>query len=212
MRQAKEIVPQGDSLAALLSNIERDGRILMRLRETIVDHSGQAYFDFDFGADPSLGDGEDPTAALPALGVTGSVHDLCDEAIELEEAGQLDEAAAAYRRALQLDPDHPTLHFDLGNVQFRLGQPESAIASYESALERDANFAMAWHNLGSAQASLGRWRQAETALRRALQLVPTYADSRRFTMMPSVRFCAKPLGWTSTSFAVKSVSQAEDAA
>src|SRR6185503_5249496 len=32
----------------------------------------------------------------------------------------------------------------------------------------------------------------------------------RMRIMPSVRFCAKPLGQTSTSFAVKSVSTADD--
>ena len=176
--QAKNLLPQGQTLFEQLSTIELDGRVLFRLRDELVDQTGQTYFDFD-------GAGEDD-ATIFAPDMQSGVHDLCDEALALEEQGRLAEAADVYRRALQLTPDHPTLHFDLGNVLFRLDQSKQAINHFREAVGHCPDFAMAWHNLGSVYAHLGLWDEAEAALSRALSLVPAYADSH-FTMAEVLR-------------------------
>jgi tetratricopeptide (TPR) repeat protein len=141
----------------------------MRLSQRLVDHTGQIYFDFEPAS------GGEPT--LYAEAVEAGIHDLCDEALLLEEEGRLEEALETYRRALQLQPDHATLHFDLGNTQYQLGLHDEALRTFRRATELDGDFAMAWHNLGSVYAQQQAWDEAVSALQRAIQLVPEYADS-----------------------------------
>jgi tetratricopeptide (TPR) repeat protein len=178
IEQAKRLLPRGESLTASWLNIARDGRVLLRLRDRLVDHTGQRYFDFD-----AAGDGE---STLLAEAVRSSFHDLCDEGLALEDDGRLEEAAEAYRRALQLEPQHPTLHFDLGNVLFQLNRVSKSIAQFQEAVRGDPDFAMAWHNLGSVHAQADQWEAAERCLRKTLSLVPTYADSH-FTLAEVLR-------------------------
>ena len=178
IEQAKDLLPHGQDLTDRWSNIERDGRVLMRLRDQLVDQSGQRYFDFDGAAE---GD-----STLFAVAIQDGFHDLCDEALVLEEQGRLEEAADVYRRALQLRPDHPTLHYDLGNVLFQLDKIDESIAQFREAIRLDAEFALAWHNLGCVLAHETEWDEAESALRSAIGLVPNYADSH-FTLAEVLR-------------------------
>ncbi len=178
IEQAQDLLPQGQDLTERWSNIERDGRVLIRLRDQLVDQSGQRYFDFDGAAD---GD-----STVFAAAIRDGFHDLCDEALVLEDQGRLEEAGDVYLRALQLRPDHPTLHYDLGNVLFQLGKIDQAIVQFREAIRLDAEFALAWHNLGCVHAHEAEWDQAEAALRSAISLVPSYADSH-FTLAEVLR-------------------------
>ncbi|WP_332674051.1 CheR family methyltransferase [Aromatoleum sp.] len=51
----------------------------------------------------------------------------------LEESGQPEDAKAALRQALYLDPDHVLAHFSLANLLRRLGQPSRAAAHFTVA-------------------------------------------------------------------------------
>lgn len=65
-------------------------------------------------------------SADPALArVEGFLH---------QEAGALQEAAAAYERAIAGDPDDLSSWNNLGNVRARLGDPDGAIAALERAI------------------------------------------------------------------------------
>ena len=169
LAQIRSILPPGDPSFRYRATIRRDGRFLVRLRNRLVDYRGQMYFDFDGG------DATEP--AVSSSEFATSVHDLCDRALELEDCGRLAEAADFYRKALDLDSRNAVLHFDLGNVMFQMDKVEDSIRCFNNSLECDPNSAMAWHNLGCAYASIGRHRESEDALRYALRLVPTYADS-----------------------------------
>jgi tetratricopeptide (TPR) repeat protein len=178
IEQAMDLLPQGQDLTEQWTNIERDGRVLIRLRDQLVDQSGQRYFDFDGAAD---GD-----STVFATAIQAGFHGLCDEALVLEEQGRLEEAAEVYQRAMQLRPDHPTLHYDLGNVVFQLGKIEESIVQFREAIQLDAEFALAWHNMGCVLAHEAEWEEAEAALRSAISLVPNYADSH-FTLAEVLR-------------------------
>jgi tetratricopeptide (TPR) repeat protein len=184
LEQCREFLPHGDSLYTQWTNIERDGRVLLRLRDRLIDQTGQRYLDFD-----ALSDEE---STVFATSLEAGFHDLCDEALALEEEGHLEEATVIYRRALELKPDNATLHYDLGNVLFQLGQTEASLANFSLAVDADPEFAMAWHNLGSVHAQQGDWKQAEAALREALSLLPTYADSH-FTLAAVLRKLGRPI-------------------
>lgn len=167
--KARDLLPNADLLYSLWTDIEADGTVLMRLRDELVDQHGQRYFEFE-------ADGDSPPT-LFADAVQRGFHELCDQALALEDEGRFEESADAYRRALDLQPDNATLHFDLGNVLFQLEEFDQSAAHFQQAITLDREFAMAWHNLGTVQAYVGRYQRAERSLRRALRLAPTYADS-----------------------------------
>ena len=169
VERTQDLLPHQSALFEQWANIEHDGRVLLRLRDQLVDQTGQQYFDFESHSDEQ--------STLYAKSIENNFHDLCDQALALEEENRWEDARQTYERALELQPEHPTLHFDLGNVLFQLGRQVAARAAFERATQLDPNFAMAWHNLGSIAAHRGDWSFAEEALRRALQLVPTHADS-----------------------------------
>jgi uncharacterized protein (TIGR02466 family) len=89
-----------------------------------------------------------------------------------EEDGRHDQAEAAARRALQLDPLHPGALHSLANAQRAQDRYQDAVATYRRAVEVAGQDAGLWSNFGSALQSLGQHEEAVAALRRALALSP----------------------------------------
>jgi Flp pilus assembly protein TadD len=91
-----------------------------------------------------------------------------------DHLGRYDEAEAAYRRAMELDPKDARPWFDLGNLlQDHLGRYDEAEAAYRRVMELDPKDARPWNNLGNLlQDHLGRYDEAEAAYRRAMDLDP----------------------------------------
>ena len=56
-------------------------------------------------------------------------------ATRLADRGQVDEAIAQYRKALEIKPDYAEAHSNLGFALAGRGQFEAAIAHYRKALE-----------------------------------------------------------------------------
>jgi len=80
------------------------------------------------------------------------------------------DAAAAYLRALELNPRDVKSNMNLGTVYLSLGQTTDAINYLERATMIDGNSADAWSNLGVAYDSAGKTQMAEQAYRKALEL------------------------------------------
>jgi predicted O-linked N-acetylglucosamine transferase (SPINDLY family) len=91
-----------------------------------------------------------------------------------EELGQLDAAAASYRRALKIRPDYGEVHSNLGNSLRSLGQLDGALASYRRSLEINPDYADAHNNLGNALQDLGQLDDAVSSYRRAIELKPDF--------------------------------------
>jgi tetratricopeptide (TPR) repeat protein len=97
-------------------------------------------------------------------------HDSLGSA--LQDAGQPADAAASFRRALELRPGFAEAHGNLGNALVDLGQLEDAVYHYRRMLELRPDLAEAHNNLGNALLSLRRFEEAATSYRRALALRP----------------------------------------
>ncbi len=82
------------------------------------------------------------------------------------------EAAAAYRKALRVDPDNAYAHTGLGNALGQLGRHEEAVAAYREALRVDPDNVAAHTGLGNALGQLGRHEEAVAAYREALRVDP----------------------------------------
>jgi tetratricopeptide (TPR) repeat protein len=149
---------------------ERGRRLVASLDGRLIEEDGQLSFDFK----PS---DSDDRAVLTALNSPEDLDALFDKALELEDAGQLTEAAEVYRKAIEAEPADPVLHFNLANVLFAQARFDESAKSYRRALDSDPFYAEAWNNLGNAYAELKSWHAAIAAFRKAIQLVPTYRDA-----------------------------------
>lgn len=96
---------------------------------------------------------------------------------ELARLGRLDEALAAYRRALLLHPEFAEAHNNLGHALLDLGRFDEAAASCRRALELKPRHAEAHDNLGGAQLALGQLEEALASYRRAIDIEPGFAEA-----------------------------------
>ncbi len=92
----------------------------------------------------------------------------------LTQQGRLDEAEAAYQKALVLEPKLLRLHLEMGDFYLkRIHQPKKAIKAYEAALRLNSSHAGAHFGLGSALANTGKIDQAVKELEEAGRIAPT---------------------------------------
>jgi tetratricopeptide (TPR) repeat protein len=90
---------------------------------------------------------------------------------------KLEGAAAAYRKALDLDPHLAAALINLANIHYRRDELADAQALYERAIAIESDFFEAHFNLGNIYHDLGRFAEALSCYREALRLNPGYADT-----------------------------------
>jgi tetratricopeptide (TPR) repeat protein len=106
-----------------------------------------------------------------------TVQGWLDQGKVHQQAGRLHEAETAYRRALELSPEHPdTLHL-LGLVTYRLNRIPEALGFLHAAVERQASSSIYWFNLGVVSQKAGHSEQAIAAYQKAVALNPRYSDA-----------------------------------
>jgi len=93
----------------------------------------------------------------------------------LEKLGRHEEAAAHYRAAMKLDPQHALAHLNLGIALQNLGETEKAFAEFHEAARLDPNSATPQLNLGLLLDKLGRHEEALTEFRAAVKIDPQSA-------------------------------------
>jgi protein O-GlcNAc transferase len=91
--------------------------------------------------------------------------------------GKLDQAIAAYCRAVALQPDFAEAHTNLGMALSKNGNPASAAASYLRALEIAPDSAPAHNNLGCALILLGQLSAALHHYKQAIAIDPAGASA-----------------------------------
>jgi tetratricopeptide (TPR) repeat protein len=87
------------------------------------------------------------------------------------------DAIAAFRRAIELDPEFTLAHVNLGVVLATNGRVDEAIAEYHLALKSDPSCAMAHYNLGVAFRDRGQLDEAIGQFRAALESDPELAKA-----------------------------------
>jgi tetratricopeptide (TPR) repeat protein len=98
---------------------------------------------------------------------------------ELLAAGKFQQAAEQYRRAMQLDPDSPRLHYNLSLALQGLKDYEGQRKELETAIQLDSNLAPAYYYLARLYIVHGSLAQAEHALKTALAIDPQFAQARK---------------------------------
>ena len=102
---------------------------------------------------------------------------LFDLAVQLADKRQFDAAVPAWKKALELNPEDPRGHNNLGVALFESGRGEEAIAEYRRSLELNPNSSQTHNNLGSALAERGRMDEALAEFQKAVQLNPDNAGA-----------------------------------
>jgi len=95
----------------------------------------------------------------------------------LLERGQLNDAIANYREALEIKPDVAQVQSNLGNALLREGNVEEAIVHLQKALQIDPAYAEAYNHMGSALMKKGQAGEAIAHYQKAVQLNTSYADA-----------------------------------
>src|SRR5215467_7177614 len=101
------------------------------------------------------------------------------EATELARAKSWDEAIAAYRKSLELEPKDSLTHYDLALALKYKGAARQAADEFESALRLKPKWADAHYGLGATWFDLHEQAAALKELRTAVALDPANAGARR---------------------------------
>jgi tetratricopeptide (TPR) repeat protein len=97
---------------------------------------------------------------------------LCDSNTE-----SLEQAAEAYRKAVDAAPDWVEARINLGTAMYQLGRMEEAREHFFMAAELEPQNALAEFNLGCVLEQLGQTAEAILHLSRAVELAPSLADA-----------------------------------
>ncbi|MGD0388152.1 MAG: tetratricopeptide repeat protein [Tepidisphaeraceae bacterium] len=92
----------------------------------------------------------------------------------LAVAGKLDQAIAAYTRAVELRPEFFDAHFKLGNALANSAKCDEAAKSFRRALQIHPNHVDALNNLGNTLLATGQADEAVSLYRRVLALRPDH--------------------------------------
>ena len=182
IKQALEAVARGLPQDRPLSGIRvrSEGRRIVAEGDATRWEPSTGQLLFDFGADASWATIRSLPAPLEVDTGDVSIERLSAEewyalGREVEESS-VDEARDAYRRALELDPNHTRARINIGRLLHDAGRFEAAEAHYRLA-ESVVPSAGAAFNLGVLLEDLGRLDEAEAAYRRATTLEPEHTGA-----------------------------------
>jgi tetratricopeptide (TPR) repeat protein len=96
------------------------------------------------------------------------------------EVRDYENAAGAFREALQLDSSNPKTWQDLGGVLHLIGRSDEAERALTIALELNPGLPDAWRNLGIVCVDRKEWQQAVDCFQQALTLAPEWGDGHRY--------------------------------
>lgn len=173
-----EQLPRGRSLSAVRIAAEGE-RVVVQEGERRWDPvSGQRLLDFEVS--------ELATAAAPIAsrlvreagreGEEATAEDWFELGLELE-ASSLGDAEEAYRRCIELAPDHADAHLNLGRLLHERGDVRGAEIHYRRVLKSREDDPIASFNLGVAMEDRGRLEEASRWYRRAVERDSSRADA-----------------------------------
>jgi protein O-GlcNAc transferase len=99
--------------------------------------------------------------------VSESCEHMVDAGFAHHEAGELEQAEALYRKALDVDPEHPEAQHLLGLIACQQGKFPSAIELIRRALPELDDLPEAHLNLGNALRETGQLSEAADCYRRS---------------------------------------------
>jgi tetratricopeptide (TPR) repeat protein len=166
-------------------HIVADGkRLIAKHGDTTFEATGQLQFGFDASDLPERefatlkfeSANRKPGPTTPAAIARKTLEQMVNEAIEAEDAEDLETAIDWYRSALTAFGPNPDICFQLAELLYRQGDVHAARERYFMALELDPALVEAQANLGCVLAECGQLDLAIAAFEGALTQFEDYAD------------------------------------
>ncbi len=105
-------------------------------------------------------------------------EDWFQRGLALEETGaQVEEAEAAYRKAIEANPNASGALVNLGTIAFRMRRMNEAAQYYTRATLADPQYPLAHFNLANLYDEQGNFELARKHYLEAIRLSPRYADA-----------------------------------
>jgi len=115
-----------------------------------------------------------PVAASPAAPSADDSAQVCfSHALKSKQEGQVLEAERLFQKAIELEPENPDYHFELGNLYIEHNNLPGARIELEQATMINPSNVPALYNLGLVYRELGRMSDARHEFRRVLDLDPS---------------------------------------
>lgn len=172
-----------------LSILVEGRQVLLRHGEGLLEPGGQLRFDFDALHDTSSPAAESIDAILSfPIREDGSVNafppqargepddELLAAAYAAEDEDDLELAVDCYHAILARDGSRPDIHFQIGELLYRMNEPIAARERYYAAIEVDPDHVEARASLAGVLAETGQTELAISAYRGALSLHDGYSD------------------------------------
>lgn len=132
------------------------------------------------------------TAATQSPAAQPAQDAEAQKAMSLLTSGKVDEAIAAFTKAVEASPNNAVLHHNLAVAYEKKDDPEQARKHYQEAIRLKPDFGEAYLALGNSYMSERKYDEAIAALKKATELLPQnyeafynlgacYADTSKFT-------------------------------
>jgi tetratricopeptide (TPR) repeat protein len=194
--------PDLQAIKQLSTELERGTPLRIVLRSLAAEHQGQLQLDFQ----DATASGDAPRAKVVALdqhrarrqalnthpqpkdatlqfpftdpqSALAAKYFVEGSRLDDGEEQNMEAAAAAYRKALIVDPDLVPAIVNLANIHYARDELIEAQALYERAIGLEPDCFEAHFNLGNILHDLGRFDRALTRYRNAVALNPSYPDA-----------------------------------
>ena len=100
------------------------------------------------------------------------------QGMEKAKAGNMEEAAGLFEKAVKASPDNSNAWNNLGLALRKMGRNEEAIKAYQRAIAIHPDFALVYKNLGILFEQMGRKKEAAGAYMKYAELNQSAADAR----------------------------------
>lgn len=109
-----------------------------------------------------------------ALSIVGNERYAEHLGLSYLKLGRYQEAIAAFKKAIQLNPSSASAYNNLGFALFRVGEYEEARKQYQMSIKLDPYYFKAYSNLGGLLGDMGEYEEAVRVLNTAIRINPDY--------------------------------------
>ena len=97
--------------------------------------------------------------------------------LALQDQGKLEEAIAAFEKAISIKPGYYEAYNNIGNALRDMEQYERSINAFRTAVLLEPDFAEAYNNMGNAFLDIGAHEKAIGAYNQSILLKPNFAEA-----------------------------------